>query len=109
MIANGLSSDLLMPDYASRITQSMSTNQKIQVAKNSFVVITGSGQYIENYVTQISPDESFGTNYIVGNYINGENVSYNKGASCSFNIPAGWYFRCSQENGGTAYIYPYKN
>lgn len=96
-----------MPDYASVITGTMpSYGSWVQVLKNSFVEVNGTDPYMVDARAYVSPDNGT-TTYQVGYFYSDFNGN-TRGTSFTFFIPAGWYFKCTYENGSAYYIYPLK-
>lgn len=94
-----------MPDYASVITGTMPSHGSwVQVLKNSFVEVNGTDPYLIDARAYVSPDNGT-TTYQVGYFYSDFNGN-TRGTSFTFFIPAGWYFKCTFENGSAYYIYP---
>lgn len=93
-----------MPDYTTLITGS--SKNFIQVQYNSFVCITASDWYSENYCCYVSPDNG-NTKYVVGYRMDDVNGN-TQTTSFTFLVPKDWYFQCTSEGTPTYYIYKLK-
>ena len=95
-----------MPDYASVVSGTATSNTWIQCTKDSFVCIYGGDPWTEDYTCYVSPDQGT-TRYIVGRRTDDRNAE-TETTSFTFFVPAGWYFKNGAEYGSTYYIYPLK-
>ncbi len=93
-----------MPDYTTLITGS--SKNFIQVQYDSFVCITASDSYSENYCCYVSPDNG-NTKYVVGYRMDDVNGN-TQTTSFTFLVPKDWYFQCTSEGTPTYYIYKLK-
>jgi len=98
-------STYMMPAYNMQVTGTYTSGQWIKVEKNSYVVCWGGDPYTENYYVYVSPTGTTDAQYIVG-YRYDDTNAQTQITSFGFFVPAGWYFRNTNESGGSYRIYP---